>query len=175
MQDEYPADEGARLRRCCSSETTGPVSARLFLCAGCRAQAIVCACCDRGQVYCPGDCARQARRRTIRAAGRRYQRSPRGRRAHAARMGRWRARQERVTHHGSPRPSAGDLLPVVAMTPRSDDASPAERRRSAASHCHWCGRRCLPLLRVGFLRRRRRHRGRAGQDRAGPTHHGDAA
>ena len=41
-------------------------------------------------------------------------------------------------------------------------------------HCHWCGRSCLPLLRQGFLRRRRRHRGclettRGGGQRATVT------
>ncbi len=69
-------------------------SGRLFLCAGCRGQVIICSCCDRGQIYCNGGCAPRARRQTLQAAGRRYQASPRGRRRHAARMGRWRARAE---------------------------------------------------------------------------------
>jgi hypothetical protein len=49
-------------------------SARLFLCNGCRAQALICSCCDRGQIYCAGDCGPHARRRGQRAAGARFHR-----------------------------------------------------------------------------------------------------
>ena len=160
MQDDYPANAGVRLRRVCDTGQAELLSGRLFLCAGCRHQVIVCSCCDRGQIYCAGDCARQARRRTVQVAGRRYQASHRGRRMHAARMGRWRARQEKVTHHGSPALPAGDLLLPAAMTTPRDAAAPADQLRLPGPHCHWCGRSCLPLLRQGFLRRRRRRRGR---------------
>ena len=60
------------------------------MCAECRAQALICSCCDRGQIYCAGDCAARARRRTRRDAGRRYQTSRRGRLAHAERTRRYR-------------------------------------------------------------------------------------
>jgi len=96
MQDEYPADEGVRLRRVCDAGQAELLSGRLFLCAACRNQANICSCCDRGQIYCGRGCALRARRQTIRDAGRRYARSQRGRRMHAARMGRYRARRERV-------------------------------------------------------------------------------
>jgi hypothetical protein len=175
MQDEYPADGGVRLRRVCDIGQAEAVSGRLFVCVGCRCQVIVCSCCDRGQIYCDGGCASRARHQTLRAAGRRYEKTQRARQMHAARMGRWRARQEKVTHHGSPPPPADALLPPVAMRATHDDASPADRRRPPGPHCHWCGRRCPPLLRQGFLRRRRRHRGRFGQDRTEPADHGDAA
>ena len=33
-------------------------SARRFLCAGCGTEVFICTACDRGQRYCPGDCAR---------------------------------------------------------------------------------------------------------------------
>ena len=116
MQDEYPAEEGVRLRRVCDTAQPEAASGRLFLCVGCRGQVIICGCCDRGQVYCNDGCAPRARRQTLQAAGRRYQASQRGRRRHAARMDRYRSRQKKVTHQGSPRPPAGDLLPPVAMT-----------------------------------------------------------
>jgi len=90
MQAKYPAEGDARLRRSCEAGRADPVSGRLFLCAGCRQQVIVCSCCDRGQRYCAGDCARQARRRSVQQAGRHYQASRRGRHMHAPRMGRWR-------------------------------------------------------------------------------------
>jgi hypothetical protein len=175
MREQYPADGGSCLRRVCDSGQAEPDSGRLFLCAGCRSQAIICSCCDRGQIYCNHGCASRARQRTLRAAGRRYERSQRGRQMHAARMGRYRARREIVTHHGSPPPPADDLLPPDALTTTRDDASPADGPRPSVPHCHWCGRGCLPLLRQGFLRRRRRHRGRVGHDRRGPAHHGDIA
>jgi hypothetical protein len=171
MQDEYPADEGVRLRSFCDAQA---VSGRLFLCAGCRDQVIVCSCCDRGQIYCNGGCAARARTRTLQAAGRRYQASPHGRRRHAARMCRYRSRQKKVTHHGSPAPAPGDVLTPVAMAAVRDDA-PAAGLRPPGPHCHWCGRGCPPLLRQGLLRRRRRHRGRAGHDPTEPRRHGDAA
>ena len=36
----------------------------------------------------------------------------------------------------------------------SDAAVPEDRARRTITHCHWCGRRCPPLVRQGFLRRR---------------------
>jgi hypothetical protein len=94
---------------------------------------------------------------------------------HAARMSRWRARQQKVTHHGSPAPVCGDLLAPAAMTATRAAVAPADQARLPGPHCHWCGRSCLPLLRQGFLRRRRRHRGRLAHHPTGPTRHGDAA
>ena len=138
MQGEYPADEGVRLHRGCGSEEAGVASGRLFLCAGCRGQVIICSCCDRGQIYCNGDCAAQARRQTLKAAGRRYQASQRGRMRHAARMGRYRSRQKKVTHHGSPAPVTSDLLMPVAMAAVCDDAPSAAGLRPA--------RATLPLV-----------------------------
>jgi hypothetical protein len=173
MQDNYPAGESFRPRLVCDRGRAEPRSGRLFLCAGCRAQVVICSCCDRGQVYCNAGCGTRARRKTIQEAGRRYQASLRGRRAHAARMGRYRARRQSVTHHGSPAPAPHDLLPPDAMMPTADDASPGDALRPPGLDCHWCGCRCLPLLRLGFLRRRR-HRGRAGAGLTGPMRDGDA-
>ena len=67
--------------------------ARLFLCPGCRKQVCICSLCDRGQQYCGDDCAQSARRKSLLAAGRRYQRSRQGRLKHAERMRRHRARK----------------------------------------------------------------------------------
>jgi hypothetical protein len=173
MPGQYPVDGSVRLHRGCGSGQAEPESGRLFLCAGCRSQVIICSCCDRGQIYCNRGCASRARHQTLRSAGRRYAKSLRGRQMHAARMGRYRARREIVTHHGSPPTPADDLLAWDALTSTRDEASPACGPRPSVPHCHWCGRGCLPLLRQGFLRRRRRHRGRVGQHRRGGTHHGD--
>ena len=165
MQADHPADGGVRLRRVCDPGQSEPVSGRLFVCLGCRSQVIICRCCDRGQIYCSGDCSRRARRPSPRAASQRYQAGFPGRRTHAVRMGRYRARRQIVTHHGSPRPPADDLLPPGAAAIASDEVSPAERPQRSTSHCHWCGRPCLPQLRQGFLRRGDRHRGRIERER----------
>ena len=185
MQEEYPAEGGIRLRRRCDDAQSGPESGRLFMCGRCGRQVIVCRCCDRGQIYCDGDCSGQARRQTLHGAGRRWQRTRRGRAAHAARMARYRSKRakgadgagvgmaadcrprEIVTHHGSPPPATGDLLAGGATAMPRDDASPAEPSGRAMTHCHWCGRSCLPPLRRGFLRRRDHRHDRVGQARRG--------
>jgi hypothetical protein len=77
-------------------------TARLFNCARCRRQVMLCSHCDRGNLYCGRGCAQQARRESLSAAGQRYQRSRRGRFCHAERQRRYRARQQKVTHQGSP-------------------------------------------------------------------------
>src|SRR5487761_2690706 len=117
MQAEYPAKEDAHPCRTCEAGRPNPISGRLFLCAGCRRQVMVCSCCDRGQIYCAGGSVEHARRRTVQQAGRRYQASHRGRRMHVAQIGRWRARREKVTHHGSPAPPAGDLSAPAPSRP----------------------------------------------------------
>ena len=131
-------------------ESTG----RLFLCAHCRAQVLVCSRCDRGQIYCASGCAQAARQSSLRAAGRRYQSSRRGRFAHAERSRRYRRRQHNVTHQGSMPPAQNDLLvansaqgwkPAIVGTP----ATPR------AAHCHFCGTRCPEFVRHGFLHSRR--------------------
>jgi len=118
----------------------GP-SARLFLCALCRGQVLICSCCDRRQIYWPNGCAREARRRAQRAAAERYQRSYRGRLNHAVRAGRYRARINKVTHQGSRHTASNGLLALaVVRAPRPLDL-----------HCHWCGRLCSASVRQGFL------------------------
>jgi hypothetical protein len=181
-----PCNKPRGRRPCADESAPAQVSARLFLCALCRALMLVGSCCDRGQVYCTGDCAEKTRRHSMREAGKRYQASRKGRQAHAARQDRyrerkrlialqgttaptqnaapaaaparengqanWRARRvhtersgiwlqkKKVTHHGSPRRPAHDVVPANAAA-------------TGFSHCHWCGCPCSPLVRSAFLRR----------------------
>ena len=105
--------------------------ARLYLCARCRVQVILCSHCDRGNRYCGRQCRRQAREQARREAAQRYQRSRRGRIAHAQRSRRWRQRRaqreaardaaacaggeaQNVTHQGSP--PAVVSAPLTAWT-----------------------------------------------------------
>ena len=61
----------------------------------------ICGRCDRGNIYCAGECAAMSRRASNRRAGARYQRTRRGARRHAARQQEWRDReQEKVTQQG---------------------------------------------------------------------------
>ena len=48
-------------------------TSRLFQCALCHTQVIVCSKCDHGQIYCSDSCSALARQQSLRAAGKRYQ------------------------------------------------------------------------------------------------------
>jgi hypothetical protein len=108
-----------------NAATSAAPSARLFLCARCRCQVVLCSACDRGQRYCGRACSRQSRDTAKRGAARRYQHSHRGRMAHAARSLRWRRHHQspardpqaglnKVTHQGSQLQGSG--APLVAWT-----------------------------------------------------------
>ena len=120
-------------------------SARLFHCARCRRQVVICRRCDRGNIYCGRQCSHSARRESLGAAARRYQQSRAGRVKHAERQCRYRSRQQKVTHQGS-----------SASPP--DDSLCAESRAvvlaqfGAILRCEFCKRRCSPLVRLDFLR-----------------------
>ncbi|QTB53408.1 hypothetical protein [Burkholderia pseudomallei] len=126
---------------------------RLYLCARCRAQVFICRRCDRGNRYCR-NCAADVRRDRVREAGRRYQRTRRGRVAHATRSKRYRARRNKVTHQGSLGTATDGVL--------QPDRDAAVALANAAAHsaaplpliCHGCGGLLLPLVRTGFVRRR---------------------
>jgi hypothetical protein len=88
-------------------------SARVFNCARCQRQVVICSHCDRGNIYCGKRCSQSARRQSRREASRRYQRTRRGRFAHAARQRRYRQRRRaKVTHQGSPPLVPDETLPV---------------------------------------------------------------
>lgn len=141
--------------RLCGDANESLTSARLYHCARCHAQVLICSCCDHGNIYCASDCAKEARRSAQREAGRRYQATHRGRCNHAKRMGDYRARQKKVTHQGSlPLPSDDFISEGTAITP-STARSPSPFAGESLLRCHWCGRRCSPFVRTGFLRRRR--------------------
>jgi hypothetical protein len=101
--------------------------ARLYLCARCREQVVLCSRCDRGNRYCGRQCRQRARAQARRETAQRYQRSWRGRLCHAQRSRRWRQRRaardaliaaaggaHNVTHQGSRLGVAS--APLVAWT-----------------------------------------------------------
>ena len=76
-------------------------SYRLYSCRSCSVSVSICNGCDRGNIFCAGECAAVSRRESRRRAGARYQRTGRGARRHAARQQAWRERQrDKVTHLG---------------------------------------------------------------------------
>ena len=160
MRGHSPIPGGVRPRLAAPAGATTAVPSRFFCCARCLDQAFVCSRCDRGQIYCARGCGRQARRVKQREAGRRYQRTLRGRRKHAARMARYRARQNKVTHHGSPGQLPGDVLSSDSATAENGESSASEPvvdDRPASTRCHWCACRCPDWVRREFLRRRPVH------------------
>lgn len=140
---------------------------RMFLCARCRMQVVLCSRCDRGNVYCGSECSQYRRRDSIREAGRRYQASRAGRFAHAERARRYRARRKNVTHQGSVGASAGDLLGAETTTQQSPllvgsslaTIEPGASQRATgiagAPRCSRCGAMRAHAVRLGWLRRRR--------------------
>lgn len=149
--------------------------ARLRQCPRCLRPFVLCATCARGHRYCSHDCARAARRDAVRRAGRHYQRSLPGRRRHADRQARYRARRRsNVTHHPSPPPpddamvastdapasasglaaasplEVPDAPPVRVVPSASTDATATSRLAPPTpfTRCAICGRPCDPWLRL---------------------------
>lgn len=141
-------------------------TARFFNCARCRCQVVICSRCDRGNIYCP-QCSQDARRTSLHAAGRRYQRTRRGRHTHAERQRRYRSRREKVTHQGSSCPA-----PSASLTTGSGDSAgqpkSVVKEQEACFRCSFCGCRCSTLVRQDFLHRRRPYEPQPVPDRRSP-------
>jgi hypothetical protein len=112
-----------RGRKACGSECSDAIC-RLFLCSRCRVQVLVCRRCDRGQIYCFGGCAQEARRERRREARRRYQATDRGRAMHADRNRRYRARRRCVTDHAF----SDQVRAPFAHSRRCAEGSPSRMR-----------------------------------------------
>lgn len=123
-------------------------SARLFNCACCNKQVIICSHCDRGNVYCGLVCSNDSRLKGHRAANQRYQKTLKGRQKHAYRQQRYRERQKanikKVTDQSSMDLISGDLL---AFKPSDDTTVQAE-----SLCCDFCRKSVWSFLRNGYLR-----------------------
>ena len=127
---------------------------RLFQCALCHTQSIVCSKCDRGQIYCGTVCAVFARKKSMKLAGMRYQRTFNGKRNHAARQALYRIRQSKiVTHRGSP-----SMLQHASMNSFENKTEKTENgHKKLALTCCFCEKPVSDWIRNDFLRRRRSH------------------
>lgn len=125
--------------------------ARLFQCALCHAQALVCSKCDHGQIYCSDRCSMFARHNSLIAAGKRYQATIKGRRNHAARQARYEMKlQSNLTHHSSPDPS-----PCASMQQLENSAKKSEKgHERTALICCCCHKPVSEWLYHGFLQRK---------------------
>ena len=149
------------------SHCADEVSCRLFLCGRCRSQVLVCRECDRGQIYCFGTCAQEARCKNQREARRRYQATPRGRAMHAARNRRYRARGRCVTDHGpTNEQKAGPFLELEVGEALSEP--PSSRKSPPQWLCHHCRRSASEFVRLSALRPRRNRRKNGHIGRTGP-------
>jgi hypothetical protein len=135
------------------SNSADEACCRMFLCARCRSQVFVCRRCDRGQIYCVGTCAREARRDHQRETRRRYQATPRGRAMHAARNRRYRARGRCVTDQGPDNEhKAGPVLASDADGALSQPTFSAKLLPQWL--CHHCRHSTSALVRLSALRPR---------------------
>ena len=123
-----------------------PATYRLYHCQRCGMQVCICAECDCGNLYCPGECAELARLESVRRAGARYQRTFRGARKHAERQRRYREQQKRsVTHHAfsvvTTRCSVS-RHPVIASESSDVDFKEPPRHpiHLLQTRCAFCGR-----------------------------------
>lgn len=148
-------------------------SARLYQCQRCRRQVMVCQPCDYGQRYCAHGCRQRARKDACKRAQQKYQNSHKGRMTNALRQRRFRQRQKaklkKVTHQTSLSSSANDLLIQKRVAHKKTPKKPKTHNQNV---CHFCGCRCGPLFRVGFLKKRTtypyRSKTTAGETMNGP-------
>lgn len=128
-------------------------SARLYHCCRCQAQVILCSQCDRGNRYCAGECAADARSDSLKRASKKYQSTRAGRFKNAARQKYYRERQKQiVTHQGSPLVTSHDVLKAKSHWPEK-----VEKYDQNGRHlfCHHCGAVGEPFLRQDFLHQSR--------------------
>ncbi len=123
-------------------------NARVFNCARCHVQVVICSHCDRGNIYCGSNCSRQALAINHRTANQIYQKTLKGRQKHAERQRRYRQRQkekqQKVTDGGSHDLPTNDLLLI--------EPEESQRRVIGSIYCHFCGNAVSTFLRTGFLR-----------------------
>lgn len=150
---------------------------RLLLCSRCRSLFTLCRLCARGRRYCTEACAAEARRRSVREAGSRYQRTQEGAHRNAIRPRDSRARRRQaVTHQSRYRAAPGRLLghAAVAGSPHAQalqDPSPTSKGprlaqsntegfpHTPAVRCPSCDRSCSSLALVTPVGpRKTRHR-----------------
>lgn len=128
-------------------------SSRLFYCALCYTQCVICSSCDYGQIYCSPDCSRSARQKSCNEAEKRYQQTPKGKSNHALRQQRYRERQSKiVTDHTCQ--TAPECDPYLSV--KKEVGTMFLNRPSKSFICCCCHKAVSDWLHQGFLKQRRR-------------------
>lgn len=164
-----------------------------LLCAVCRTLTQLCGSCFRGQRYCSASCRLAARRRSLRAAGKRYQRTETGRLKHAARQRAYAARRRALPSGPASSPAPAPPAephssPDIQLAPRPTLPTSASRpgvSHSSATAALWACLRCgranpggwlLNCRRMSHRRRQARYRAKTRGRRANaPPRHGQQA
>ncbi len=131
-------------------------TARLYNCARCHQQVILCSHCDHCNIYCFDGCAQEARILSLREANKRYRKSPNGLLNAASRQAEFR-RRKRLDKSSNPS-SESSVEKKVTHRGSGEDSSPAPIASEPIEgcvgeyHCHCCGRPVDFYLRSGFIR-----------------------
>ena len=130
---------------------------RRVVCDRCRKAVYLCSWCDPGHRYCSPECRDEARRRSLRSTGRRYQQTPRGRRLPACCQQAYRDRKlqgsKKVTDHSCrTRGGSATVAPWAIATLRCTAQAVPVGDRSGDLLCERCRHRCEPIVRHDFLR-----------------------
>jgi len=134
---------------------------RSFSCPRCEQQLRICRSCYRGHRYCSKQCSEASRRESLRQAGARYRRSPKGARSNASRQKRFRARRRRVqkivTHQSSlflPTGRKGLFTATNGLSSEPQKLWPeldGGVKAGDCARCDFCGRPFLQQARAAFL------------------------
>ncbi len=109
----------------------------------------LCTYCDQGHRYCGPPCSELARQKSLLEAGQRYQATPAGKSAHAARQRRYVAgqRQKKMTHQSPQEVDPSTTVPPASATSVMETELPGETRtwsheksESGTPRCARCGR-----------------------------------
>ena len=122
---------------------------RLFSCSRCLRQTAICSHCDRGQVYCNAECSRAAREQSLKAAGKRYQQTRRGKLNHALRQRHYQERKRlKMTHHTSQVTAQSVLLHSV----KKRAIKVLVKQFYGVERCCCCNKTVSSFFRLGFIR-----------------------
>ena len=129
-------------------------SGRLFNCARCHQQVIICSHCDRGHRYCSGQCAQLSRKEKLKEARLRYDKKQQARLLKSRRQKRYRQRKkEKATHQGSRGLCLYDLL-LIELEKLKKRVKKLHFTDCTEQCCHFCGVQCSEYLRFAFLQQR---------------------
>ena len=127
-------------------------SGRLYSCARCHCQVIICSHCDRGNIYCSGECSQAARCEKIKQANQRYEQTSKAKRLKSIRQQRYRQSQKakKATDQGTLVVRLYDLLlsELKQLKKRLINYRLLYCRHLC---CHFCATPCDDFLRQGYL------------------------